>query len=142
MRWGSGPWCGWAGGVGADWLCDGADWDEDRVRALDQEAEQRGQTLLTVAALGLDAGGEEVVAGFSEILLTAGTTRARQSDTAVLKQHRGRGLGLWVKAAMLQWLLGAHPEVDQVETVCALTNQHMIAINEELGFRPDVGSDG
>ena len=98
----------------------------------------RGYTRLTVAALGLDPLGDEVVAGFSEILLPGGAdaTRALQSDTAVLKQHRGHGLGLWVKAAMLQWLLGAHPEVAEVETVCRTGNRHMIEINEGLGFRP------
>ena len=145
-------------------------WDEERVRGIAQAIAARGDTLLTVAALGLDgegpvaevprhegpgreapgregpgrespAGeGQEVVAGFSEIVLPAGDpTRARQSDTAVLKAHRGRGLGLWVKAAMLQWLLGAHPEVQEVATACAVSNTHMIAINEQLGFRPHGG---
>ncbi|MFC1409585.1 GNAT family N-acetyltransferase [Streptacidiphilus sp. N1-12] len=117
----------------------GAHWDEDRVRAVASEAEQRGDALLTVAALGLDGLGEEVVAGFSEVAVPRDTTRARQSDTAVLKEHRGRGLGLWVKAAMLQWLLGAHPEVEGVGTVCLAGNQHMIEINQALGFRPDGG---
>ncbi|MEY9965906.1 GNAT superfamily N-acetyltransferase [Streptacidiphilus sp. MAP12-16] len=115
-------------------------WDEERVRGVAQAIAARGDTLLTVAALGLDGEGQEVVAGFSEIVLPAGDpTRARQSDTAVLKAHRGRGLGLWVKAAMLQWLLGAHPEVQEVATACAVSNTHMIAINEQLGFRPHGG---
>ncbi|MFC1421056.1 hypothetical protein [Streptacidiphilus cavernicola] len=123
----------------------GPGWDEARVRAAAEETAARGQTRLTVAALGLDPLGDEVVAGFSEILLPGrggvptgrGAARAMQSDTAVLKPHRGRGLGLWVKAAMLQWLLGAHPEVEAVETVCRIGNTHMIEINETLGFRPE-----
>lgn len=125
-------------------------WDEERVRAVARAAEQRGDSLLTVAALGLDGLGGEVVAGFSEILVpagkpvggrptTGGATRARQSDTAVLKEHRGRGLGLWVKAAMLQWLLGAHPEVEEVATACTVANRHMIEINRTLGFQSDGG---
>ena len=97
-----------------------------------------GHTRLTVAALGTDGSGGEVVAGFSEIVLPGGgATRARQSGTAVLKEHRGHGLGLWLKAAMLEWLLGAHPEVAEVVTVCDAGNRHMIAINEDLGFLPD-----
>ncbi|WP_052433391.1 N-acetyltransferase [Streptacidiphilus carbonis] len=111
-------------------------WDEDRVRANVRDAATRGRTLLTVAALGLDEGGAEVVAGFSEIVLEGGgSSGARQSDTVVLREHRGRGLGLWVKAAMLEWLIGAHPEIEEVVTECLVTNTHMIAINEQLGFR-------
>lgn len=127
----------------------GSRWDEERVRAVARDAGQRGYTLLTVAAVtlegsaaegpegpdGSEGSGEEVVAGFSEILLPGGgAVRARQSDTAVLMEHRGRGLGLWVKASMLQWLLGAHPEVEEVVTTCLVGNRHMIAINEALGF--------
>ena len=113
-------------------------WDEDRVRANARAASTRGETLLTVAALGLDEeAGTEVVAGFSEIVLEGGeSVRARQSDTVVLKGHRGRGLGLWVKAAMLEWLIGAHPEVEEVMTACLVSNAHMIAINEQIGFQP------
>lgn len=112
-------------------------WDEDRVRANARSAAARGQTLLTVAALGLDEQGAEVVAGFSEIVLEGGgSVRARQSDTVVLRGHRGRGLGLWVKAAMLEWLIGAHPEIEEVLTACLVSNVHMIAINEQIGFLP------
>jgi GNAT superfamily N-acetyltransferase len=112
-------------------------WDEDRLRANARSAADRGRTLLTVAALGLDEAGAEVVAGFSEIVLEgSGSVLARQSDTVVLRGHRGRGLGLWVKAAMLEWLIGAHPEVEEVLTACLVSNTHMIAINEQIGFRP------
>ena len=112
-------------------------WDEDRVRANARSAADRARTLLTVAALGLDEAGAEVVAGFSEIVLEGGgSVLARQSDTVVLRGHRGRGLGLWVKAAMLEWLIGAHPEVEEVLTACLVSNTHMIAINEQIGFRP------
>ena len=113
-------------------------WDEDRVRSFAQDKAALGHTLLTVAALGTDGGGGEVVAGFSEMVLQGGgAARALQSGTAVLREHRGHGLGLWLKAAMLEWLLGAHPEVEEVVTSCDAANLHMIAINEELGFRPD-----
>ncbi|QMU75401.1 GNAT family N-acetyltransferase [Streptacidiphilus sp. PB12-B1b] len=113
-----------------------APWDEERVRRLAERHAARGDALLTVAALCEDEQGHEAVAGFSEIVLRDGAGPvARQSDTAVDRAHRGRGLGLWVKASMLQWLLGAHPEVAVVETLCAETNEHMIAINERLGFR-------
>lgn len=110
-------------------------WDEERARALAGSAAERGDTLLTVAALYEDEQGLEAVAGFSEIVLPGGGRHADQSETAVVREHRGRGLGLWVKAAMLQWLLGAHPEVVEVATSCVDSNRHMIAINEQLGFQ-------
>jgi GNAT superfamily N-acetyltransferase len=114
-----------------------APWDEKRVRGLAEGYAARGDALLTVAALYEDEQGHEAVAGFSEIVLRGGGgSVARQSDTAVARPHRGRGLGLWVKASMLQWLLGAHPEVAVVETLCADSNVHMIDINERLGFEP------
>ena len=118
------------------------EWDTARVRESAERHAARGKALLTVAALYEDEQGDEAVAGFSEVILDGGRggPRARQSDTAVARPHRGRGLGLWVKAAMLQWLLGAHPEVAEVMTVCAESNRHMIAINEQLGFEV-VGSE-
>jgi GNAT superfamily N-acetyltransferase len=115
-------------------------WDEERVRDRAENAARRGDALLTVAALAEDEHGLESVAGFSEIRLPGGGRHAVQSDTAVVREHRGRGLGLWVKAAMLQWLLGAHPEVVEVLTSCVDSNRHMIAINEQLGFR-EVGAE-
>jgi GNAT superfamily N-acetyltransferase len=119
---------------GAEWVR--APWDEARLRGLAEDHAASGDALLTVAALYPDEHGQEAVAGFSEIVLPGGAgPLARQSDTAVVRSHRGRGLGLWVKAAMLQWLLGAHPEVSAVVTQCLETNHHMIAINERLGFR-------
>jgi len=113
----------------------GALWDAAAVRGLAESGAAHGDALLTVAALHPDEQGQEEVAGFSEVVLRGGGgPQARQSSTAVVRSHRGRGLGLWVKAAMLQWLLGAHPEVAEVVTICAESNHHMIAINEQLGF--------
>ena len=49
------------------------------------------------------------------------------------RPHRGHRLGLR-KAAMLDWLASAEPQLEQIETGNADANEHMIAINEELGF--------
>jgi RimJ/RimL family protein N-acetyltransferase len=40
-----------------------------------------------------------------------------------------------VKVAMLEWLAEAEPGLRRVMTGNAGTNEHMIAINAELGFR-------
>jgi RimJ/RimL family protein N-acetyltransferase len=58
-----------------------------------------------------------------------------QFVTAVTRQHRGHRLGLLVKVAMLELLVSAEPGLSRIMTGNADGNQHMIAINTELGFR-------
>ncbi|NUR05593.1 MAG: GNAT family N-acetyltransferase [Nocardioidaceae bacterium] len=60
---------------------------------------------------------------------------ADQHDTAVARDHRGHRLGLLLKAAMLQWLAEVEPQVETVDTWNAESNDHMIAVNEQLGYR-------
>jgi GNAT superfamily N-acetyltransferase len=107
-------------------------WDTDRIREMAEVVEKRGDTLLTVAATHGDA-----IAGFTELVIPVGDgRRAIQYDTAVVPDHRGNGLGLWVKAAMLDWLRAEWPAVEEIETDNAEDNAHMLAVNERLGFRP------
>ncbi|MFG2247641.1 GNAT family N-acetyltransferase [Spirillospora sp. NPDC048823] len=110
---------------------EGTPWDAHRVREMAEVVAKRGDDLYTVAAL---SGG--VIAGFTEVVVPDGCTgRAAQYDTAVVPEHRGRRLGIWVKAAMLEWLAEARPGVREIETDNAGDNVHMLAVNEELGFR-------
>jgi hypothetical protein len=55
--------------------------------------------------------------------------------TAVVRAHRGHRLGLLIKLAMLEWLAEAEPEQRWILTGNAETNEHMIAINEALGYQ-------
>ena len=57
-----------------------------------------------------------------------------QELTAVARPHRGHRLGLLVKVAMLELLAEREPQLTQIVTGNAGTNQHMIAINAQLGF--------
>ncbi|MCW2913345.1 MAG: GCN5-related N-acetyltransferase [Actinomycetia bacterium] len=105
-------------------------WDADRVREMAEMVAKRGDDLYTVAAVRGDH-----VAGFTEIVVPCSSpARAAQYDTVVVPEHRGRRLGIWVKAAMLEWLRAERPEVTEIETDNADDNQHMLAVNEELGF--------
>ncbi|MFD6888179.1 GNAT family N-acetyltransferase [Streptomyces sp. NPDC059957] len=107
-------------------------WDADRVRAMAAVVADRGDTLLTLAAVH-DSG---AVAGYTEILIPHGAPpRVQQYDTAVVPEHRGHGLGLWVKAAMANLLRAEHPGVVEIETDNADDNVHMLAVNHRLGFR-------
>jgi GNAT superfamily N-acetyltransferase len=57
-----------------------------------------------------------------------------QMLTAVTGQHRGHRLGLLVKIAMQELLAAEEPQLGQVETFNAEANQHMIAVNNALGY--------
>jgi GNAT superfamily N-acetyltransferase len=59
----------------------------------------------------------------------------RQNFTGVHPQARGRGLGKWLKAAMLLHVREAYPDTRWISTENAGSNQAMLAINHALGFR-------
>ena len=58
-----------------------------------------------------------------------------QGFTAVREAYRGRGLGKWLKAAMLLRVREELPQVRTIVTNNASENAAMLAINERLGFR-------
>ena len=57
-----------------------------------------------------------------------------QELTAVARLHRGHRLGLLLKLAMLDLLAGWEPQLTRIVTRNAAGNDHMIAINDRLGF--------
>ena len=54
--------------------------------------------------------------------------------TVVTRKHRGHRLGLLVKIAMLELLATAEPQLERIATWNAQANEHMIAVNEALGY--------
>ncbi len=59
-----------------------------------------------------------------------------QYMTGVRLPYRGRGLGKWLKAAMLLRVREEFPKVKVVVTGNATSNAPMLGINVRLGFRP------
>jgi GNAT superfamily N-acetyltransferase len=95
------------------------------------------ERLLTVAALAGPDDEVAEVAGWTRLVLPADAGEpARQLDTAVLPDHRGHGLGLWLKATMLRRVREADPAVAEITTGTADDNRHMHALNAALGYRP------
>jgi GNAT superfamily N-acetyltransferase len=59
-----------------------------------------------------------------------------QWGTAVRREHRGHALGRWLKASNFTTLLEANPQAEFIDTWNAGSNKWMLAINDDLGFRP------
>lgn len=114
-------------------------WDDAEVVADDERADALGLTRVTTVALTPDG---EPVAYTVIDHAPATPASATQDDTLVHGGHRGRGLGLRVKAANLLALREAAPTVRRVHTWNAAENAHMLAINAALGFREAGGQGG
>lgn len=56
--------------------------------------------------------------------------------TGVRPDARGRGIGKWIKAAMLLHLRELYPEMEWISTDNAGSNAPMLKINRTMGFKP------
>jgi len=108
------------------------DWTVERVRENEADSAQRGAELRVVVAVSERDGS---VAALTELEFRPGQPESGfQYDTAVLAEHRGHGLGRFIKAEMLRWFLPDHPSVTRVVTGTAADNVFMQRVNEQIGF--------
>jgi GNAT superfamily N-acetyltransferase len=116
-----------------------ARWDETRVVEEEDAMQGGGRTLLTAAAEHVPSG--RLVA-FTRLSVPLDRSRpTEQEETLVFDEHRGRRLGMLLKAANLQYLAEEAPETPLVFTFNAEENRHMLRVNEALGFTP-IGYEG
>jgi GNAT superfamily N-acetyltransferase len=106
--------------------------DAARVRARDEVSVRRGRRLYHVAARHDQTG--RLVAWTTIAFDADVVDHAWQNITLVDPEHRGHRLGLLVKLDNLAQVLAAEPAVCEINTWNAAENQHMIAINEAIGF--------
>jgi RimJ/RimL family protein N-acetyltransferase len=108
-------------------------WDTDRLRREELQDIEAGMRSHSVVALANDSG---QMAALTRVYVDPDQDDwAYQGVTAVTSAHRGHRLGMLVKTAMLQRLSELEPRITAVETGNAASNQYMIAVNQQLGFR-------
>lgn len=108
-------------------------WDAERVRTRSQRVLHRTDVRGYAVAALHDATGE--MAGLTHVEVDPEQPEwGYQGLTAVTRGHRGHRLGLLTKATMLEWLATAEPQIERILTGNAASNQHMIAVNETLGY--------
>jgi len=106
----------------------------DRIRSFERAQAAHGRRMHRLVARYRPTG---ELAGHTVVLVDAAQPwRAGQLDTSVVRKHRGHRLGLALKIGMLRLLAEREPQARIVQTWNAASNDHMIAVNEQLGYRP------
>jgi len=113
-------------------------WDVARVADHDALVGERSETVLTTAARHVPSGR---LVGFSEIVVPPARPAAVQEDTLVVREHRGRRLGMLMKVANARDLVAVSPRTEAIVTWNAEENRPMLDVNERMGFRP-IGYEG
>ncbi len=105
----------------------------ERVRAYEEAQLARGDALYRVLARHRETG---ELAGHSVIAIEGERPEiGHQHDTSVVASHRGHRLGVLVKTEMNLWLREEQPRLVSIDTWNAESNDHMIGVNDAIGYR-------
>ena len=103
----------------------------ERIRAFETAQLASGRRLYRLVARLRDGG--ELVGHTMTAVEGERPWWGWQYDTTVTPAHRGHRLGLLLKIEMLRWLAADEPQLRTIETWNAVSNHHMVAVNEVLG---------
>ncbi len=104
----------------------------ETLRHMYQRMDAEGQKHYTLLTREPDG----VISGITDVSWAPHRAKIlEQLFTGVLPSARGRGIGKWIKAAMLEQLHAIYPDAEWVSTGNADSNGPMLAINHKLGFK-------
>jgi GNAT superfamily N-acetyltransferase len=130
--------CALIGQLAVDAPSGAVDYDEEvvtpqRYTEMVDSAAAMGRARYETVALTPD---REVVAQSTLAMPLGASTHVYQWGTLVHRDHRGHRLGLATKAVNLRAVQSSRADLTLVSTQNAETNDHMVAINDKMGFRP------
>jgi mycothiol synthase len=105
----------------------------ERIRQIEQMKFAQGNQRWTIYAIDKATG---KIAGYTETVWHPNRPEIlNQEFTGVFPEYRNRGIGRWLKAAMIVKVLKERPVVKYIRTGNADTNAAMLKINHEMGFK-------
>ncbi|MDQ1485994.1 MAG: hypothetical protein QOJ62_1687 [Actinomycetota bacterium] len=108
-------------------------WTAQRYHDQQEAVAARGRRRIVTVARH-DA--SQRVVAYTDVTIPATQPHiADQWSTIVHGEHRGHRLGMLIKLANLELLLATEPKVRFINTWNAGVNEHMVSINEAMGFR-------
>jgi len=109
-------------------------WTPQQIRQMEQNIFARGHKRWTFYLEDQEMGS---MVGYTETIWNPNRPDVLyQEMTGVFPQYRRRGMGRWLKAAMIKKTLLDRPQVRFIRTGNADSNTSMLKINEALGFKP------
>jgi mycothiol synthase len=118
---------------------DDLDWEDftltvEHMREIEKAGLAEGTERWFVFARHDDSGR---FVGLTEMFWNPASPKVvNQGDTGVHPDHRGHAIGKWLKATTLERVMRERPQVDQIRTGNADSNDAMLGINHALGFTP------
>ncbi len=104
-----------------------------RLRDREAAVAKRNIELSTLVAVHRPTGD---MVGHTDVWLPQNwPAKAYQNDTGVNPVHREKGLGRWLKAQMILNLMNERPQIDNISTWNAGSNDAMLGINYAMGFK-------
>lgn len=103
----------------------------ESVRRDDDYCRKNGYNKLNIISIEKDGS----ISGVTDLGYDSSDPKVvHQGLTGVLPDYRGRGIGLWLKSAILFRLKELNPEFEYIETGNNKSNIAMLVINEKLGY--------